>query len=38
MNKGNVKAQMIVKDQIINVIRIGDNEYISLTDLARYAD
>ena len=38
MNKDNVKAQMIVKDQVINIIRIDDNEYISLTDLARYAD
>ena len=34
----NVKTQMIVKDQIINVLRVGDKEYISLTDLARYAD
>lgn len=38
MNKDNVKAQMIVKDQVINIIKIDDNEYISLTDLARYAD
>ena len=38
MNKDNVKAQMIVKDQGINIIRKDDNEYISLTDLARYAD
>ena len=38
MNKDNVKAQMIVKDQVINVIRIDCKEYISLTDLARYAD
>lgn len=38
MNKDKVKAQMIVKDQVINIIRIDDNEYISLTDLARYAD
>ena len=38
MNKDNVKAQMVVKDQIINVIRIDDIEFISLTDLARYAD
>jgi len=27
-----------VKDQIINIIRIDNKEYISLTDLARYAD
>ena len=38
MNKDNIKAQMIVKDQVINVIRINDVEFISLTDLARYAD
>lgn len=38
MNKDNVKVQMKVKDQVINMIRIDDNEYISLTDLARYAD
>lgn len=38
MNKDNVKVQMKVKDQVINIIRIDDNEYISLTDLARYAD
>ena len=38
MNKDNIKAQMVVKDQIINVIRINDKEFISLTDLARYAD
>ncbi len=38
MNKDNIKAQMVVKDQIINVLRIYDKEFISLTDLARYAD
>lgn len=38
MNKANIKAQMVVKDQIINVMRIDDKEFISLTDLARYAD
>lgn len=38
MNKNNIKAQLIVKDQVINVIRIDDKEFISLTDLARYAD
>lgn len=38
MNNKNIKAQMVVKDQIINVIRIDDKEFISLTDLARYAD
>ena len=38
MNKDNIKAQMVVNDQIINVLRIDDKEFISLTDLARYAD
>ncbi len=38
MNNDNIKAQIIVKDQIINVLRINDNEFISLTDLARYVD
>lgn len=38
MNKDTIKAQMVVKDQVINVIRIDDKEFISLTDLARYAD
>ena len=38
MNKDKVKTQMIVKGQAVNVIRINNEEYISLTDLARYAD
>ena len=38
MNKDNVKTQMVVKEQVINVLRIDDEEFISLTDLARYAD
>ena len=38
MNKDNIQAQMVVKDQVINVIRIDDKDFISLTDLARYAD
>ena len=38
MNKDNIKAQIIAKDQVINVIKIDDKEFISLTDLARYAD
>ena len=38
MGKDNIKVQMIVKNQIINVIRVDDKEFISLTDLARYAD
>ncbi len=38
MNKDNIKTQMVVKEQVINVLRIDDEEFISLTDLARYAD
>ena len=38
MNKDNIKAQIFVKNKTINVFRIEDEEYISLTDLARYAD
>ena len=38
MNKDNIKTQITVKEQTINVIRIDNQEYISLTDLARYAD
>lgn len=38
MNKDNIKTQIIVKEQKINVLRIDNKEYISLTDLARYAD
>ena len=34
----NNKSQIKVKNQIINVIIIDNKEYISLTDLARYAD
>ena len=36
MSKGLVKAQMKVKDNLVNVMRVGDIDYISLTDLARY--
>ena len=38
MNKDNIKTQLIVKEHVINVIRINGKEFISLTDLARYAD
>ena len=38
MNKDNLKTQIIVKDYKIGILRIGNKEYISLTDLARYAD
>ena len=38
MNKGNIKTEIIVKEQKIIVLRIDNKEFISLTDLARYAD
>ena len=36
MSKELIKAQMKVKDNLVNVMRVGDIDYISLTDLARY--
>ena len=33
-----MKKQIIVKEQKIEVIIIDNKDYISLTDLARYAD
>lgn len=36
MNKENIKTEIIVKEQKVNVIRIDNKEYISLTDLAKY--
>ena len=38
MNKDNIKTQIMVKEQKIEVLRIDNNEYISLTDLAKYID
>ena len=38
MNKDTIKSEMIVNDRKINVLRIDNKDYISLTDLARYAD
>ena len=38
MDKENSKTQIIVKNHKISVITINDKEYISLTDLARYAN
>jgi len=38
MNKDNIKTQIMVKEQKINVLRINNQEFISLTDLARYAN
>lgn len=36
MKKKVIKTQMKVKDNLVRVIRIGNVDYISLTDLARY--
>lgn len=36
MKKEIIKAQMNVKDNLVSVMRVGDIDYISLTDLARY--
>ena len=36
--KSNIKTQIVVNKQKISVLRIGNKEYISLTDLARYAN
>lgn len=36
MKKEIIKAQMKVKDNLVSVMRVGDIDYISLTDLARY--
>ena len=38
MNKEIVKSEINVNNNKINVMRIENKEYISLTDLARYAD
>ena len=38
MKKENLKSQIVVNEQKINILRIDNKEYISLTDLARYAD
>ena len=38
MNTNNIRTQMIVQEQKINILTIDNKEYISLTDLAKYAD
>ncbi len=38
MNKENVKTQIVVKEQKVDVLIINNKEYISLTDLARYVN
>ena len=36
MKKENIKTEIIVKDTSVGIMRIGNVEYISLTDLAKY--
>ena len=36
MSNKNIKTNINVNDNLINVIRINNNDYISLTDIARY--
>ena len=38
MSKGLIKAEIIVKDASIRVMRVGNVDYISLTDLAKFKD
>ena len=38
MGQNNIKTEIIVKEQKIGILIIDGKEYISLTDLARYAD
>jgi len=38
MNNEKVKTEIEVKNQKVGIMRINDIDYISLTDLARYAD
>ena len=38
MNKDSIKTEIVVKERRINVLRIDNKEFISLTDLARYAN
>ena len=36
MKKEMIKTEMKVKDNLVRVMRVGDIDYISLTDLAKY--
>lgn len=38
MVRNDIKAEIVVNEHKINILRVGNEEYISLTDLARYAD
>ena len=37
MNKNIVKTEIIVKENKIGIMRVGNVNYISLTDLAKYS-
>lgn len=36
MKKEIIKAEMIVKDTVVGVMRVRNTDYISLTDLAKF--
>lgn len=36
LSKSGFKTKIKVKDNLVGIMRIGDIDYISLTDLARY--
>lgn len=36
MKKEVIKTELKVKDNLVGVMRVGDVDYISLTDLAKY--
>ena len=38
LKKEKIKSEIIVKEIKINVINVGNSNYISLTDLARYVN
>lgn len=38
MNKENIKSEIVVQDRKINILNINGQEYISSTDLAKYAN
>ena len=38
MKKEVVKAEMKVKDTFVGIMRVGNVDYISLTDLAKFKD
>lgn len=36
MKKEVIKTELKVKDNLVGIMRVGDVDYISLTDLAKY--